>query len=157
MGTNRYGGRLLLGRFILASNDMNINHEVMLEYYKEQMTVERGFRFIKDQSFHVSEVYLKNESRIAALSMLMVLCLLVYSVAEWQFRQVLKEQNAFVRNQKNRPTNKPTMKRVFFFFRRLRQIHEIIDGKTVCTLLNFGVESQDIVNLLGAPFNKYYN
>ena len=147
----------LLGRFILASNDTHINPEVMLEYYKEQMTVERGFRFIKDQSFHVSEVYLKNESRIAALSMLMVLCLLVYSVAEWQFRQILKEQNAFVRNQKNRPTNKPTMKRVFFFFRRVRQIHEIIDGKTVCTLLNFGVESQDIVNLLGAPFNKYYN
>ena len=49
------------------------------------------------------------------------------------------------------------MKRVFFFFRRVRQIHEIIDGKTVCTLLNFGVESQEIVNLLGAPFNKYYN
>jgi transposase len=147
----------LLGRFILASNDTHINPEVILEYYKEQVTVERGFRFIKDQSFHVSEVYLKNESRIAALSMLMVLCLLVYSVAEWQFRQILKEQNAFVRNQKNRPTNKPTMKRVFFFFRRVRQIHEIIDGKTVCTLLNFGVESQDIVNLLGAPFNKYYN
>ena len=83
MGTNRYGGRLLLGRFILASNDMNINHEVMLEYYKEQMTVERGFRFIKDQSFHVSEVYLKNESRIAALSMLMVLCLLALRCLLW--------------------------------------------------------------------------
>ncbi len=147
----------LLGRFILASNDTHINPEVVLDYYKEQVTVERGFRFIKDQSFHVSEVYLKNDSRIAALSMLMVLCLLVYSVAEWQFRQVLKAQNAFVRNQKNRPTNKPTMKRVFFFFRRVRQIQEIIDGKPVCSLLNFGVESQAIVNLLGAPFNKYYN
>ena len=146
----------LLGRFILASNDTHINPEVMLEYYKEQVTVERGFRFIKDQSFHVSEVYLKSNSRIAALSMLMVLCLLVYSVAEWHFRQILKEQNAFVRNQKNRPTNKPTMKRVFFLFRRVRQIHELIDGKPVCTLLNYGVESRDIVNLLGAPFNKYY-
>lgn len=146
----------LLGRFILASNDTHINPEVMLEYYKEQVTVERGFRFIKDKSFHVSDVYLKSESRIAALSMLMVLCLLVYSVAEWQFRQILKEQNAFVRNQKNRPTNRPTMKRVFFLFRRVRQINEIIDGKPVCTLLNYGKESRDIINLLGAPFNNYY-
>jgi transposase len=146
----------LLGRFILASNDTQINPELMLEYYKEQVTVERGFRFIKDRSFHVSEVYLKNDSRIAALAMLMVLCLLVYSVAEWQFRQILKEQKAFVRNQKNRPTNKPTMKRVFFFFRRVRQIQEIIEGKSACTLLNFGAESQEIVNLLGAPFNNYY-
>ena len=128
----------------------------MLEYYKEQQTVERGFRFIKDRSFHVSEVYLKNESRIAALAMLMVLCLLVYSVAEWQFRQILKEQNAFVRNQKNRPTNRPTMKRVFTIFRRVRQIQELIDGKIMTTLLNFGVEPQNIVNLLGPTFNNYY-
>jgi hypothetical protein len=27
-----------------------------------------------------------------------------------------QSKNTFVRNQKNRPTNKPTMKRVFFFF-----------------------------------------
>ena len=146
----------LLGRFILASNDTHINPEVMLEYYKEQQTVERGFRFIKDRSFHVSEVYLKNESRIAALAMLMVLCLLVYSVAEWQFRQILNEQNAFVRNQKNRPTNRPTMKRVFTIFRRVRQIQELIDGKIMTTLLNFGVEPQNIVNLLGPTFNNYY-
>jgi len=48
-----------------------IDPEVMLEYYKEQSTVEREFRFIKDGRFHVSEVYLENENRIAALAMIM--------------------------------------------------------------------------------------
>jgi len=70
----------------------------MLEYYKEQSAVERGFRFIKDKRFHVPEVYLKNENRIAALSMLMVLYLLIYTVAEWWFRKILKKQNATVMN-----------------------------------------------------------
>ena len=65
----------LMGRFVLASNDTAIDPELCLEYYKEQNTVERGFRFIKGNSFHASEVYLENSNRIAALSMIMVLCL----------------------------------------------------------------------------------
>jgi len=66
-----------LGRFLLGSNDPTIDPEVMLEYYKEQSMVEKAFRFIKDGRFHVSEVYLENETRIAALTMIMVLCLMV--------------------------------------------------------------------------------
>jgi transposase len=45
-------------------------------------SVERELWFIKDKQFDVSEDYLKNENRIAALSMLMVLYLLVFSVAD---------------------------------------------------------------------------
>jgi transposase len=48
----------LMGRFVLASNDITIDPEVCLEYYKEQNTIERGFRFIKGNSFHASEIYL---------------------------------------------------------------------------------------------------
>ena len=53
-----------LGRFVLASNQVDLDPEVMLNYYKGQQAVERGFRFLKDKSFHVSEVYLKKEERI---------------------------------------------------------------------------------------------
>ena len=130
--------------------------ETMLEYYKEQNSVERGFRFIKDKQFHVSEVYLKNENRIAALSMLMVLCLLVYSVAEWLFRKILKERNATVRNPRNKPTARPTMKRVFFLFRRVRQVSERIDSTVCCHLLNVTDEIRYILGLLGCDFEKYY-
>jgi hypothetical protein len=54
--------------------------------YKNQSQVEKGFRFIKDKSFRVSEVYLKKPQRIEALSMIMVLTLMIYSVAEWKLR-----------------------------------------------------------------------
>ncbi len=115
-----------MGRFILASNDNTIDPEVMLTYYKEQSTVERGFRFIKDKSFHASEVYLENENRIAALVMIMVLCLLVYSIVEWQFRNTLKEQKVTIRDQFGKSTDKPRAKWVFFLFRRVRQIDLMI-------------------------------
>lgn len=145
------------GRFILASNDTSIDPETMLEYYKEQNSIERGFRFLKDKRFHVSEVYLKNENRIAALSMLMVLCLLIYSVAEWRFRKILKERNATVMNPRNKPTARPTMKRVFFLFRRVRQVLELVDSTVHCRLLNVNDEIIRICGMLGADFEKYYS
>ncbi|RPJ69022.1 MAG: IS1634 family transposase, partial [Alphaproteobacteria bacterium] len=61
------------GKFIIASNDLNLDAEKMLDYYKNQSKVEKGFKFIKDKSFRVSEVYLKKPQRIEALSMVMVL------------------------------------------------------------------------------------
>ncbi len=72
-----------MGRFVLASNDLDLDSETMLNYYKGQQAVERGFRFLKDKSFHASEFFLKKEERIEALAMIMVLCLLIYSYAEW--------------------------------------------------------------------------
>jgi len=76
-----------LGRFILATNDPDLTGDEILSHYKSQSKIERGFRFLKDKSFHVSEVYLKKESRIEALTMIMVLCLFFYSIAQWVLRK----------------------------------------------------------------------
>ena len=147
----------LLGRFILASNDTDIDPEVMLQYYKEQSTVERGFKFIKDKSFHASEVYLENENRIAALVMIMVLCLLVYSITEWQFRNILREKKVTIRDPVGKPTLKPRAKWVYFLFRRVRQIDEIVENRPVCKILNFNDELLEIVRLMGPNVEKYYS
>ena len=53
-----------LGRFVLATNDRDLSPDELLANYKEQGTVERGFRFLKDPSFWVVEIYLKKPSRI---------------------------------------------------------------------------------------------
>ena len=69
--------RQKLGRFVLASNDTHIDPDTLLQYYKGQQSVERGFRFLKDKQLRVAEVYLKKDERIEALAMIMVLCLLI--------------------------------------------------------------------------------
>lgn len=146
----------LMGRFVLASNDTKIDPEICLEYYKEQDTVGRGFKFIKGNSFHASEVYLENSNRIAALSMIMVLCLLVYSFTEWVIRETMKIEKKHIRDQKGKPTQKPSAKWLFFLFRRVRQIKEIVDSRSIIQILNFTDELRNIVRWLGPHVEKYY-
>ena len=50
--------RQKLGRFVLATNDLELSPDDLLANYKVQGTVERGLRFLKDPSFRVAEIYL---------------------------------------------------------------------------------------------------
>jgi len=148
--------RTKLGRFILATNDLELTPDQLLKYYKEQGTVERGFRFLKDKSFRVSEVYLKKESRIEALAMVMVLCLLLYSIAEWKLRTRLEEAKEAIRNQVKKKTQTPTMKWVFFKFRRITELVIEIEGKRIKKVLNLDEETIKVVKLMGEKYEKYY-
>ena len=109
-----------LGRFILSTNVRTLGSETILNHYKGQMLVEKGFRFLKDKSFRVAEVYLKSEKRIEALCMVMVLSLMIYSYTEWLIRKRLDEEKQTVLNQKKKPTSKPTLKWIFFKFREIK-------------------------------------
>ncbi len=83
--------RQKLGRFVMATNDLELSPDELMANYKEQGTVEQGFRFLKDPSFRVAEIYLKKLSRIQALAMIMVLCLFVYAMTEFRLRRNLQE------------------------------------------------------------------
>jgi transposase len=148
--------RAKLGRFILATNDLELTPYQLLKYYKERGTVERGFRFLKDKSFRVSEVYLKKESRIEALAMVMVLCLLLYSIAEWKLRTRLQEAKEAIRNQVKKKTQTPTMKWVFFLFRRITELVIEIEGKKIRKVLNLDEETIKVLKLMGENYEKYY-
>lgn len=105
-----------LGRFILATNDLNnpeMNLATLLESYKEQQGVEQGFRFIKDPQFHLNSIFLKKPERINALMMIMTLCLMVYNAGEYEIRETLKSEKETVLNQVGKATSKPTMRWLF--------------------------------------------
>jgi len=73
------------GMFIVATNELDsekLSDEEVLKAYKEQQHAERGFRFLKDPLFFAHSMFLKNESRIVAMVMIMGLALMVYSIAE---------------------------------------------------------------------------
>jgi transposase len=148
--------RKMFGRFVLASNKSDLDPEVMLNYYKGQQTVERGFRFLKDKSFHVSEVYLKKEERIESLCMVMVLSLLIYSFAEWRLRETLKETGKTVPNQLNKPTQRPTMRWVFEIFMGVIQSIATDGGKIIKIAVNLNGPQTTILRLLGRECENYY-
>ncbi len=129
-----------LGRFILASNDLDnpdMNEANMLSTYKEQQGVERGFRFIKDPLFHLSGVFLKKPERIDALMMVMTLCLMVYNAGQYQVRKELEVQQESILNQVGKPTKKPTLGWIFQKMSGIHRVHipgrdSCLTGKTRC-------------------------
>jgi len=112
--------RRWLGRFLLATNELDtvkMPDEKILEMYKAQgVTVERGFRFLKDPLFFADSLFLKSPARIMAMIMVMGLCLLVYALAEWRVRQQLQEQDQTIPDQRGQPTQTPTMRRIAQMF-----------------------------------------
>jgi len=148
--------RQKLGRFILATNDRDLSADDLLTNYKGQGAVERGFRFLKDKSFRIAEIFLKKTSRIQALAMIMVLCLFIYSMTEFRLRQELEQNSETVTSQTKKQTQRPTLKWTFFLFRGVREL-KFKTAESVSTLVtNMTQELWKIVRLMGAEYEKYY-
>jgi transposase len=104
------------GRFILATNDLdesNYPDARILADYKAQQTVEYGFRFLKNPEFLADTLFLKSPKRIAALMMIMTLCLMVYNISQHQMRQQLKDAGETLPNQLGKSTDRPTLRWIF--------------------------------------------
>ena len=83
--------------WIIGTNVLDttvLTDQDLVTTYKEQGCVERGFRFLKDPLFLASSVTVSKPERIMALSFIMVLCLLIYRLAEFRLRSGLAETRA---------------------------------------------------------------
>jgi transposase len=145
-----------LGRFVLATNDLDLDPDSILKYYKGQQSVERGFRFLKDKSFRVAEDFLKKESRIEALSMIMMLCLFVYAIAKGFLRSKLKETGTTVNNQLKKPIKNPTMKWIFTLFMRPAEVTVTLNSHIQRFIVNLDDDVNQILHLMGPAFENYY-
>ncbi len=85
----------------------------ILDLYKSQQKVERGFRFLKDPWFMVDGFYLKKPERIETLMAIMILTLFVYNYGQYKLRKALKDAKETLLNQKGKNVTKPTLKWVF--------------------------------------------
>jgi transposase len=88
--------------FIVGTNVLEasqLSDEELISTYKQQGSVERGFRFLKDPLFLASSVFVKKPERIVALGFIMVLCLLVYRFAEYRLRSQLAQTDQTLPNQ----------------------------------------------------------
>ena len=61
----------------------------MLFDYKDQGEIESGFRFMKNDTFGLDEVYLKKPERIGALMAIMTLCLFIYGLTQYRLRVLI--------------------------------------------------------------------
>jgi transposase len=150
----------LMGRFIIATNELNteaLTKEELLNRYKDQQSVERGFRFLKDPFFLCSSVFLKKETRITALVMVMCLCLLIYMLTQRLIRKKLEEQKKKLPNQLGKPTDRPTIRWIFQVFEGVHVIYHRMGNEQRTVVANKKKFHQEVLNLLGGVFATIYD
>ena len=145
--------------FIVATNILDsqrLSHEQVLSTYKEQGGVERGFRFLKDPVFLASSVFVKKPERVIALSFVMVLCLLVYRLAEQRLRRQLLATDQTVPTQINKPTKRPTMRWMFQCFEGIDLLHIRSGARWQTQVLGLQALHQQVLRLLGPVYSQVY-
>ncbi|MBT3785219.1 IS1634 family transposase [bacterium] len=143
------------GWFVLVTNQLDREiwpAQRLLEVYKNQGVVERGFRFLKSPEFLSHRLFIKTPRRIEALLMIMTLCLLVYSAIEYKIREVLKNEEPFWPDQLKKLTTRPTARWVFSCFHGIHEL--LLEGRRL--VLNQKPEHQRLLKILGPPYLPYY-
>ena len=158
------------GFFIIATNEMNTEalpaKELLSVYKNGQQSVERGFRFLKDPRFKDARVkdsrvmlfsgFLKKETRIIALSLVMCLSLLIYTLTQRKLRLELAKQGATLPNQTGKPVKKPTPAWIYECFRRVAVQCEQIGNKVRERMTNMTRLHERVLRLLGHAYQKIY-
>ena len=103
--------------------------DILQAYQDQATTVESGFRWIKNPAA-ISPVWLEKPERIAALAMLTVLGLLVYSVIQRQVRLYLRTHDQQLPGNKGR-TATPTAAVVLALFSHVALVQVLIGHQEV--------------------------
>ena len=145
--------------FIVGTNELKsevLSDLAVVTTYKEQGGVECGFRFLKDPLLLASSVFVKKPERIIALSLIMVLCLLVYRLAEYRLRARLTETKQTIPDQVHNPTAHPTMRWVFQCFEGIELLHVQTAATSLTLVLGLQAVHRLILQRLGPLYEQIY-
>jgi transposase len=115
--------------------------EILQAYQEQHTTVESGFRWIKHPAA-IAPVWLEKPERIAALAMLTVLGLLVYSLIQRQVRLYLCTHNQQLPGNKGE-TATPTATVVLSLFAHVAWLHVVVGDQEVEEV--YGVQSHHLL------------
>jgi len=115
-----------------VSAEVCTDAEILQAYQEQHITVEPGFRWIKNPAA-ISPVWLEKPERIAALAMLTVVGLLVYSIIQRQVRLYLRTHDQQLLGNKGL-TATPTAAVVLALFTQVARVHFWIDEHEVTQL-----------------------
>ena len=144
------------GVFVLATNDLSeqLTMQELLDIYKSQQSVERGFRFLKSPEFLTSSLFLKKPERIEALLMVMTCSLMIYAALEHRIRTELKSQERYFPDMKKKPSQNPTARWVFLCF---GGVHEVVMGNAPPVVTDITEPQQVIIEILGELYRRIYS
>jgi transposase len=129
----------------------------LVRIYKDQHSVERGFVFFKDPLFLASSVFVKKPERIVALSLVTVLCLLVFRLAEHRVREQLAATGQTIPSQPKQLTDHPTLRWIFQCFEGVSLVvFQPPHGPPQCDLVGLEPLHEQVTALLRPYCEKLY-
>ena len=145
-------------KFILATNvsASQRSAEDLITLYKGQTGAERGFAFVKDPLFLASSVFVKKVERVMATGFIMVVCLLVYRLAEYRIRQRLVQTGEAIPDQRTQLTQKPTMRWLFQYFEGVSIVLLETGQPYVGELVGLTATHLQILRFLGPIYEHLY-
>jgi transposase len=124
-----------------VSPETSTDTEILQAYQEQHTTVEPGFRWIKNPAA-ISPVWLEKPERIAALAMLTVVGLLVYSIIQRQVRLYLLTHAQQVPGNKG-TTATPTAAVVLALFAQVAMVHLLVDEHEVAQV--YGIQPHHLL------------
>ena len=152
--------RLRKGRFVLATNCFNktrlTNEEMVTSYRSRNKGVEGCFKFIKDRQNNLSQIFLKKESRIEAMLMIMSLTLLTNNLAQLTLRSSLATYNKDISSQKGLKTKNPTFKWASVVMQFVTRVKVNVAGKVVTMIKGIEKDQETIIKAFGIKARQIY-
>jgi len=136
-----------------VSPEVSTDAEILQAYQEQHTTVEPGFRWIKNPAA-IAPVWLEKPERIAALAMLTVVGLLVYSVIQRQVRLYLRTHEQQLPGNKGM-TAIPTAAVVLALFGQVALAHVGIDKHEVMQIAGVQPHHLLICDALGLDHSWY--
>ncbi len=151
-----------IGRYILATNDLSLKDDQVLEIYKNQQAVERGLRFLTSGNLTFTPLSRKQPECIGALGFVMSFSLLVYALLENQVRASLAKRNETLHIQDGGPASyrdnaKPTLRKIFAMFDNLGSTLFTMPGdEHILIRSSLPAEVRKVLSLLGPVYKQAF-
>ena len=145
-----------LSCFILITNvdEEKRNGLEILKEYKRQHTVENKFKFIKNPVM-VGPIYLQKKERLEALTYVVLIALLIYTILERRVRQALEKEEEPIILKGNVKSFEPTGNRILELFESVK-ILKIDEGGFVKRIIpNRYLKLQRLLGFAGFDMSIY--
>ena len=154
--------KLRKGKFILATNCFNKevlpSEDILKAYRSRNRSIEGNFKFIKDKSVNLGQIYLKKESRIEAMLMIMGLIIFVNKLAQKKLRSHLQDSknNTTVPNQLGKPIKNPTFSWASYLLRNINKIRVLSNDIVIDKIHGIGKAQKTIIQAFGSHAEEIY-
>ncbi|MDY0290374.1 MAG: IS1634 family transposase [Sphaerochaeta sp.] len=151
-----------IGRYILATNDLSLGDDQVLQIYKNHKAVERGLRFLTSGNLTLTPLSQKQPECFGALGFVMSVSLLVYALLEKQVRASLAKRNETIHIQNGGPASfrdnaNPTLRKIFTIFDNLGStLLTMPGGEKLLIRSSLPPEVRKVLSLLGPVYEQAF-